>query len=172
MGLSCPLRLLGSEALGTRQSRCRPSGRRRQDRGTVGLEGAPCPQEPLAGSASPGPPRPTGSRAGGGAGRSPRRVLAAAPPSPGAGPAHGRVGAVGFDGAAARPPWPLTGSCGGSGGCRLSMRRKSKVRGRRALPARFLRRPQGREGAPSVPALTQGQMLSPATSGVGVEEGA
>lgn len=40
------------------------------------------------------------------------------------------VGLLGLEGANGLRPWRRTGSCGGSGGCNLSMRHRSKVRGR------------------------------------------
>lgn len=77
--------------------------------------------------------RPSGGSAGGGAGRGvasggcwswrPWSLCSAVSPCR-------SVGASGLEGVISPRPWRRTGSCGGSGGCRLSMRHKSKVRGR------------------------------------------
>lgn len=86
----------------------------------------------------------------GGAGRSWQMVLALAPQSLCSVVSLHRslVGASGLEGAIRPRPWRRTGSCGGSGGCRLSMRHKSKVRGR--FRPGVLRRPRVSAADPQI----------------------
>lgn len=89
--------------------------------------------------AVPGLGRPApGAALGAGRGRAgPAQGAGCRPAGPCAWPAHGRVGAAGLNSAATQWPWPLMGSYAESEGRRLTMRRRSKVRGHWALLALF-----------------------------------
>lgn len=113
---------------------CPGLGGERQGPATVRNTPAPRPSW-----AVPGPGRPApGAALGAGQGRAgPAQGAGCRPAGPRAWPARGRVGAAGLNGAAAQRSWPRMGSYAESEGRRLTMRRRSKVRGHWVLLARF-----------------------------------